>query len=1322
MLLTVTVFLAACGETEEPPTTPTKLTAPTVTLTGNVASWTEDANADKFEISIDGSLSYLENSVTTKKLNDGETLKVRAVGDGTNYTTSDWSNSVTYTAPEDGGDDTPGGGDDTPGGGDDTPGGGNDTPGGGNDTPGGGNDTPGGGNDTPGGGNDTPGGGNDTPGGGDDTPGGTNPTPNPSPEGEPEYLGIIASNTEPTVQGGIPTTIRPSLRSGSYRSFADALVEYFLDSENHMSATLPTPSDYDAYSRAGETVYVQIWLNNPEQHTILSLKLNGTKYQVGGDFSSFFIEEGGEHYNCVYVAVRIPERAHTELEYTVTDIEYIADTFINADGTDEFMNDNDTVSIGLPYNAPALTVTDFTPTSLTTNSASATFNLSDATLATTSGGWLGLSVYDGYDVVANKAIAAGANTVDVTGLAENTEYTVIAYIYGDLHDGQGVAVHTFFWYSFVTESAVEEFNLEAGYFANPGLDDMEPDSGLNLNISLWLGTDTATYERLELYLDDELIYTDEEFYGYTTIDDLLANTTYRVRVYYSDAEYTEHYVEDYVTTGSLEKPRIELQNKYSFISAVAVTLDGIENGWNGIAVAKDVAVRVYDDQIEELRYARFILDLCDNPDAYAEAQQRYDDAIANNDWGSANIIYHEQLYWLEYASWLMNDGEYSANGYDRAAWESLFALHSGSYTLGDGDFFCNNGTTYLVVRDFFETFGESCSYEITASVNYKDGRGFVSEILADGNINNVNPINSESNYVSFDIELDGNTVTVKPKARVNYEDTDLAIVGYEIGLYNNYNELVRTIYVSRELAWESLDEDAWIDAYIAAMKGEAILPENDDDIIALLGWRAIFEIIGGIGFEAEPDYIGGSGDGTVTEGTVTDGMTGGTVTGGGAGEKNIANLPERELLRALLAYDYPDTYEYSLKTQMLEAFMYDRYYYDLIAGLDSDGEKLEALISGALNSTVISVIDSVESGIYHYMRWYGTETDEVFLGLKAAVENYIEENSITPDVDWGESYRRIMSFADFYEFYPFGRYLPVTVTVDTDGLDAGRYSIGIRYRYESDGEDYRKYWGGQLTVSGPLPEPEVNYVERIYAEMRIEISDFWDYDIEVELRNAEDDLVYLGTDYNMFEYPLSLGYKIRARALVRDGVDTYYTDSAWSQWYIFEGIKLYTPEIYYDEFGQACWGVNDGECAGFVYTVNGGAEISVAATNVSVPLENGDVIRVKAVAAQGSEYTDSDWAEYTCTDARTKLATPETIYTTSGCAVYWSAVDGAEKYIIECTEWGDTFTVETDGTSFGGARGGSYRVRAIPSDKENCKASDWTEIVTCPTGSADGKS
>ena len=77
---------------------PSALDAPVLTLNGDVASWTAVPDAEKYEISQNGSLSYVESAVTSKKLAVGDTFKVRAIGDGKKYLDSEWSNTVTYAS------------------------------------------------------------------------------------------------------------------------------------------------------------------------------------------------------------------------------------------------------------------------------------------------------------------------------------------------------------------------------------------------------------------------------------------------------------------------------------------------------------------------------------------------------------------------------------------------------------------------------------------------------------------------------------------------------------------------------------------------------------------------------------------------------------------------------------------------------------------------------------------------------------------------------------------------------------------------------------------------------------------------------------------------------------------------------------------------------------------------------------------------------------------------------------------------------------------------------------------------------------------------
>ena len=83
------------GETA--PATPTKLATPTVSVDGaGLVNWTDVAHASGYVIDVGGTQFNYTQAVS---LMNGETVKVKAVGDGTKYSDSDWSNAVTYRAP-----------------------------------------------------------------------------------------------------------------------------------------------------------------------------------------------------------------------------------------------------------------------------------------------------------------------------------------------------------------------------------------------------------------------------------------------------------------------------------------------------------------------------------------------------------------------------------------------------------------------------------------------------------------------------------------------------------------------------------------------------------------------------------------------------------------------------------------------------------------------------------------------------------------------------------------------------------------------------------------------------------------------------------------------------------------------------------------------------------------------------------------------------------------------------------------------------------------------------------------------------------------------
>ena len=105
ILTSFTLALTACGpkdhDTETPggDATPVKLSAPTVTVSENgEATWAPVPNAAGYVYRINGG-NEIPSAGTSVQLANGESITVKALGNGTDYTDSDYSEAVTYTAP-----------------------------------------------------------------------------------------------------------------------------------------------------------------------------------------------------------------------------------------------------------------------------------------------------------------------------------------------------------------------------------------------------------------------------------------------------------------------------------------------------------------------------------------------------------------------------------------------------------------------------------------------------------------------------------------------------------------------------------------------------------------------------------------------------------------------------------------------------------------------------------------------------------------------------------------------------------------------------------------------------------------------------------------------------------------------------------------------------------------------------------------------------------------------------------------------------------------------------------------------------------------------
>ena len=204
---------------------------------------------------------------------------------------------------------------------------------------------------------------------------------------------------------------------------------------------------------------------------------------------------------------------------------------------------------------------------------------------------------------------------------------------------------------------------------------------------------------------------------------------------------------------------------------------------------------------------------------------------------------------------------------------------------------------------------------------------------------------------------------------------------------------------------------------------------------------------------------------------------------------------------------------------------------------------------------------------------------------------------------------------------------------------------------------------------------------------------------------------------------LLANWKVRARTVFNEGAtsDLYKGDSEWSDYQIFEGMRIDAPNVEYSEWdGAAKWYAERGEVSHFVYIINDGVAISVPKKSGEyfLYLKNGDTLRVKAVPtdeAKNDGYIESVWVEYTCVDTREMLATPTLTITGEGKETYleWNEIPGASHYLLEITRAnGETYTREEYGTSSYGLEAGStYHIRAI-SDNSEVRSSLYSNKIT----------
>ena len=274
------------------------------------------------------------------------------------------------------------------------------------------------------------------------------------------------------------------------------------------------------YATSNQDVYINIHIYNPDNFEIMSFTLNGKKY------SSYMFEEGSDmetvvlKYNVGAVSGIV--------EYTIDAIKYVDGTEIK----DVIIDGDKTVKAGIKTD-DQLTAS-VSGVGIDTNALSFNANIVDKdNLIAFSSGTLKAVIYDGREIVAQRDLTLGENSITFENLKTNTtyQYAIVGY-YDDL-SGDGFKMNVLCKDVFKTEAILLFDNIEVGktdiyfeFFKNPDIS-------------------STSVSTIKLYKDGALV---REFSPDTNrISELLSNNTYMLVAEYNGTETVESIYLEFTT-------------------------------------------------------------------------------------------------------------------------------------------------------------------------------------------------------------------------------------------------------------------------------------------------------------------------------------------------------------------------------------------------------------------------------------------------------------------------------------------------------------------------------------------------------------------------------------------------------------------------------------------------------------------------------------------------------------------------------------------------------------------------------------------------------
>ena len=293
-----------------------------------------------------------------------------------------------------------------------------------------------------------------------------------------------------------------------------------IEEEIKSSLNIVGSPDTIYYAEPNQDIYINIHIDNPDNFEIVSFILNGKKY------SSYMFEDGSD-METIILKYNVGN-ASGIVEYTIDAIKYIEGTEIK----DVIIDGNKTVVAGIKSNNQlAAKVSDV---DIGTNVISFNVDIKDSdNLVAFSKGALKAVIYDGANIIAEKDLTVGENSVSFAGLKASTlyQYAVVGY-YDDL-SGAGFKMNVLYKDAFYTESVVLFDNIV-----------LWTDS-IDFSLIWYENHQEKHLTSLKLYKDGKLERTLDV--GATSIGGLLSANTYSIVAEYQNGDKTESICLEFTT-------------------------------------------------------------------------------------------------------------------------------------------------------------------------------------------------------------------------------------------------------------------------------------------------------------------------------------------------------------------------------------------------------------------------------------------------------------------------------------------------------------------------------------------------------------------------------------------------------------------------------------------------------------------------------------------------------------------------------------------------------------------------------------------------------